>query len=410
MNNPDANLVIAELHKRLGATLRVLGAHIEAHGMLDPREDETLAFGSLAHLAAIETGVIDAATGKVPSTLALLPVDDDMRPFSDPLLTDAMVHAGMDVFDRVRTDLANYVPGETIDWDDGMKAVAVYRAMTRAALARPYRCRLDIDDTMTSTIVVEISEQAAVRRFALDTFNAAQGEWMGGTVTVVSAENDDPDEEREMLAAKAILFGRRYDVSIDFEDGETVVTAVPVDPTKAPVKQVDPEALRIDAERFRAVASVPGAYMHGSAGFDATTGARKYEEAGQVHFGAELTTIGNTQFGTDWAHCAIKAIADDVLAMEGAAIPSDAIGTSDEADAARWGALMRLPRIRVMAHRGVVDETGAMTPVEPGTFWFKAEFWSKPPRGEDPQTEPTVGRLCLLTLADDVIAARARRG
>lgn len=170
-----------------------------------------------------------------------------------------------------------------------------------------------------------------------------------------------------------------------------------------------PEQITTDAARYRAIAAVPGAWMHGSAGFNAGTG-EILHEPGQVHFGAELTTIGNTQFGTDWAHMAIAAITDDVMRLNGMPIPDAAVSSSDEADAQRWNALMSLPRIRVMGYRGTIDDARTViVPIEPGTMWFKAEFWSKPADGPDPQTEPTLGRLCLTALADDIIAARASR-
>ena len=164
-----------------------------------------------------------------------------------------------------------------------------------------------------------------------------------------------------------------------------------------------------DAARYRAIATVPGAWMHGSAGFNAGTGELLYEP-GQVHFGAELTTIGNTQFGTDWAHLAIAAVTLDMMLLNGMPVPDAPVGQSDEADAQRWDTLMRLPRIRVMGYRGAIDEARTViVPLEPGTMWFRAEFWTKPTDRPDPQTEPTLGRLCLTALADDIIASKHLR-
>jgi hypothetical protein len=166
----------------------------------------------------------------------------------------------------------------------------------------------------------------------------------------------------------------------------------------------------VNAARYRAIAAVPGAWMHGSAGFNAATG-EMLHEPGQVHFGAELTTIGNTQFGTDWARLAIAAITLDMMLLNGIVPPEAPVGQSDEADALRWDALMGLPRIRVMGYRGSIDEARTVIePLEAGTMWFRAEFWSKPTTGPDPQTEPTLGRLCLTALADDIIASRAADG
>ena len=227
--NPDYGFVIAELHLRLKTTLAVLATHIDAHGMISGREDETQAHGAIALQAAVEIGLIDAATGRMPETLAVVPVDDDTRPFSDPVIPMDMVEAGSNALDRVEADMAAYVSGETIDWDTGMAAVAVYRAMTRQMRQRPYACRLDIEDRMTATVVYEVSPEAAVRAYAMSTFHDAKGEWMGGGITVVSAEGDRMTEDFEALAARAILMGAHYDTSIEFDetrDGEPYATAV----------------------------------------------------------------------------------------------------------------------------------------------------------------------------------------
>lgn len=233
--NPDYGIVITQLHVALKSTLAVLSKHIEAHGMISGREDETLALGALATQAALDVGLIDAATGRMPTSLAVLPVDDDTRPFSDSLLPEAMIEAGMAALDRVDEDLGNYVSGKTIDWDNGMAAGAVYRAMTRAMLERLYRCRLDIESRMTSTLVRAVSPEAAARAHAMATFHDSKGEWMGGGITVVNAEGETAGEEPEMIAARVLLFGTRYDTSIEFDatrDGEPNAVAVEVPRSK----------------------------------------------------------------------------------------------------------------------------------------------------------------------------------
>lgn len=225
--NPDYGIVITQLHAALKSTLAVLATHIEAHGMISQREDETLALGAIAAQAALDIGLIDAATGCMPDTLAVLPVDDDTRPFSDSLLPAAMIMAGLAALDRVDDDLANYVSGKTIDWDNGMVASAVYRTMTRAMRERPYHCRLDIESRMTSTLVKEVSPEAAVRAHAMATFNESEGEWMGGGITV--AEGEGVGEDPEMIAARVLIFGAHYDTSIEFDearDGEPHAVAV----------------------------------------------------------------------------------------------------------------------------------------------------------------------------------------
>lgn len=64
-----------------------------------------------------------------------LPLDDPERPFSDSALPEAMIWAGVEALGRAETDLLKYEPGKTIDWDQGMIVVAIYRAMTQAALS-----------------------------------------------------------------------------------------------------------------------------------------------------------------------------------------------------------------------------------------------------------------------------------
>jgi len=55
--------------------------------------------------------------------------------FSDSTLPEEMIYAGIAVLDQVEADNADYVAGETTDWDQGMVAVAIYRAMTDAGAA-----------------------------------------------------------------------------------------------------------------------------------------------------------------------------------------------------------------------------------------------------------------------------------
>jgi hypothetical protein len=62
-----------------------------------------------------------------------LPVDDITRSFSNTLLPESMIDAGIEVYDRISMDLKDYISGLTTDWDSGMAVVAIYRAMTAAA-------------------------------------------------------------------------------------------------------------------------------------------------------------------------------------------------------------------------------------------------------------------------------------
>jgi hypothetical protein len=65
--------------------------------------------------------------------LVCVPRDDETREVSDSALPFDMIDAGITVLEGVHADHQNYVAGITPDWDDGMVAVAVYRAMTAAA-------------------------------------------------------------------------------------------------------------------------------------------------------------------------------------------------------------------------------------------------------------------------------------
>lgn len=69
------------------------------------------------------------------AALAMLPMDDEDRPFSDSQLPRAMIYAGASVLERAYDDLAGHNGPDYPDWDYGMEAVAVWRAMSAAALA-----------------------------------------------------------------------------------------------------------------------------------------------------------------------------------------------------------------------------------------------------------------------------------
>lgn len=73
----------------------------------------------------------------VPDGWKLVPQDDDAANCADSRIPLDMIEAGHDAYQRVRHDLDNYVAGETPDWDAGMAAVAIYRAMLAKAPAPP---------------------------------------------------------------------------------------------------------------------------------------------------------------------------------------------------------------------------------------------------------------------------------
>lgn len=67
-----------------------------------------------------------------PPGWVLVPADDLQRDASGSSLPDVMVHAGAEALDRCQAELRAYVSGATPDWDSGMIAVAIYRAMVAA--------------------------------------------------------------------------------------------------------------------------------------------------------------------------------------------------------------------------------------------------------------------------------------
>ncbi len=214
--------IVADLHKRLETTLKRLSAHIEANGMLDDREDETLALGAIALQEAREAGLI--VDGAFSTTLGIVPLDDETREFSDSVLDSRMISAGEAVLDRVDHDNANYISGTTIDWDQGMVAVAVFRAMTRASRSRTYACQLEIDDRGDYTEVEATGPEDAARVFALRTFHENKGEWMGGRVMVLQMPMGDAAPDLSFT-----VFGGRYDTDIQFpSDRDPYATASPV--------------------------------------------------------------------------------------------------------------------------------------------------------------------------------------
>jgi len=67
----------------------------------------------------------------IPDGYVLVPVDTGSS-FVDSTLPPAMIEAGEVALERAQYDLANYIPGKTIDWDSGMMVIAIYCAMLAA--------------------------------------------------------------------------------------------------------------------------------------------------------------------------------------------------------------------------------------------------------------------------------------
>ncbi len=199
--------VVAMLAENLERVTKRLSAYVAAHGPLSDREDETFGMAAIAlDMARGGTNPLIDGNGGFSKSLVIVPLDDDERAFSDTSLPDDMVAAGMDVLERVDDDLNEYVSTVTPDWDDGMAAVAVYRAMVRAARLRPFFCRHATDATGRWTETRATDHDDAARVFARSQFDDSQGEWMGGTLHVI----EDPDHPLARHAS--------YDVDMVFDD------------------------------------------------------------------------------------------------------------------------------------------------------------------------------------------------
>lgn len=193
----------------LDQAMKRLEAYVAAHGMLCDRDDEVFAKGSIA-LQAARGGndpLVDAGD-LFSAKLAIVPLDDEERGFSDSALPDRVVAAGMNALDRAETDMNEYVSGVTPDWDEGMIAVAVYRAMVRAARLRGFSCRHETSARDAWDKIEATDPADAARTFSHREFEESQGEWMGGVV-IVSANTE----------ASPIL-DTRYDVDMTFDDSE----------------------------------------------------------------------------------------------------------------------------------------------------------------------------------------------
>lgn len=215
MQQHDPDQVIADLHKRLKSTLLVLSSYVEKHGMMTGREDETLGIGSVVLQRAYDAGVIDQETGKVPRNRSLLPVDTDDVNIMSTILPEAMVYAGDAALEAANDDMANYVSGVTTDWDGGMIAVAIYRAMTRQARLKVFECSEEGDDE--ASVVEEIDAEHAARAYALLRFDERMDASEPVSVVVTAGRSD-----RILRDA----FGMVFDVTLKEIDGKDRVTAM----------------------------------------------------------------------------------------------------------------------------------------------------------------------------------------
>lgn len=63
-------------------------------------------------------------------------VQDDPNDISAGI-PDHAIDAGIEAWEAANNDLANYVSGETKDWDEGMIVAAIFKAVGRALLEAP---------------------------------------------------------------------------------------------------------------------------------------------------------------------------------------------------------------------------------------------------------------------------------
>ncbi|NRF12449.1 hypothetical protein [Agrobacterium pusense] len=113
--------------------IQSLENHLAEYGHTTVGQDiaaAILVIKDLHQKAALSAQVQDVAGWQ------LVPKDDESRCVADSALPHEMIEAGILVQEQVNDDHCNYVAGETTDWDCGMVAVAIYRAMLAAAPAK----------------------------------------------------------------------------------------------------------------------------------------------------------------------------------------------------------------------------------------------------------------------------------
>lgn len=123
----------------------------------------------------------EATEVATPLHFALLPVDDATREHSDSALPIEMISAGADALEACREDLDNYVAGVTPDWDFGMTAVRVFRAMTEAGL--PVAAGAQAQSKAANILALSILEEWAKPQ----TMKLHAGEMTAGEVRTVQA-------------------------------------------------------------------------------------------------------------------------------------------------------------------------------------------------------------------------------
>lgn len=153
----------------------------------------------------------------------------------------------------------------------------------------------------------------------------------------------------------------------------------------------------VSARRFRALMRASGS-MIGWTGFDRETGTRGNPEMpGMVHVGMRITPVAPETGDESSRHVGntFLAMVEDMLALEGGRQPEHPVGSSIGDDAARWNALMRLPRIKVWPNEDPEGDHEAAP--------FFAEYWTYGEERPGARDDPADARRRLALVADAII-------
>lgn len=137
--------------------------------------------------------------------LASLPVDDDARDHADSALPFEMIAAGADALDACRNDLDNYVAGQTPDWDSGMIAVSIYRAMSAVGVSIAQQ--QDASANLTALSIIEQWSKPSFMKLRAGEMTAGEQRTVQAVLAGVSAAIKDatsaaPGTDRTVLAVR----------------------------------------------------------------------------------------------------------------------------------------------------------------------------------------------------------------
>jgi hypothetical protein len=151
--------------------------------------------------AQLETGSQTVSTIR----LAALPIDDDARDHADSALPFEMIAAGADALEACRNDLDNYVAGQTPDWDSGMIAVSIYRAMTAAGVSIAQQ--QDASASLTALSIIEQWSKPSFMKLRAGEMTAGeqrtvQAVLAGVCAAIKAATSAAPGTDRTVLAER----------------------------------------------------------------------------------------------------------------------------------------------------------------------------------------------------------------